>query len=315
MKDLDHLINLINSYPADIKAEVLMADLIQEGFSQSDFLVFFDSLFKRRYSSDILKAEKFFINDMKEILAIYLARDGLYDLLPEGLFHVSPDTALTSGKDMALDSRKESKIEEEIKKFFRPFENEFFFQRIQLELQERLILQKLNDNSLDDFFVRFWNIDQSLPRELIIKLSAMLPFVKEIVGDFKMTANCLGAILGEEVTHSIRYTTEPPAETGSIQTAGEFSLGQVSLGVNLITDGHLMESCKLISFSIGPLKKTGYEPYLENGDIARFIDCFCSYFIPLEIDIEFDVIMRKELQEFILDSENNQCIMGYNTII
>ena len=315
MKDLEHLIHLINSYPSDIKAEVLMADLILNGFSQSDFLIFFDSLFKRGYSNDILKAEKILINEVQEMLAIYLARDGLYDLLPEGLFHVSPDSALTSGKGMASNSKKESKIEEETRKFFLPFENEFFYQRIQLELQERLILQKLNDNSLDDFFLNFWKIDRSLPKELIIKLSAMLPFVKEIVGDFKMTANCLGAILEEEVTHMIQYTSEPHTDTGIYQTDDGYSLGKASLGVSLITGGHFLESCKLIRFSIGPLKKTGIEPYLENGDIARFIDCFCSFFIPMEMFFEFDVMMQKELQQFVLDSDEAQSIMGYTTII
>jgi hypothetical protein len=63
------------------------------------------------------------------------------------------------------------------------------------------------------------------------------------------------------------------------------------------------------------LKKTGIDPYLENGDIARFIDCFCSFFIPMEMDVDFDVIMRKEMQEFVLDSDKAQSIMGYSTII
>jgi hypothetical protein len=315
MKDLEHLIKMINSYPSDIKAEVLLADLVQEGYSQSDFLIFYDSLFKRRFSSDILKVEKIFINDYQEMLAIYIARDGLYDLLPEGLFHVTSPSALTSGTGMAADSRKELKVEEETRKFFRPFENEFFFQRIQLELQERLILQKLNDNSFGDFFLRFWKIDPSLPKDLIIKLTSLLPFIKEIVGDFTMTADCLGVILEEDVTHTIHYTTEPPKETSISIKEEEFSLGQANLGINLITDGHRMEGCKLIKFSIGPLRKTGIEPYLENGAIARFIECFCGFFVPMEITVEFDVVMQKELQEFVLDPDNNQPIMGYNTII
>ena len=294
-----------------------MADLIQDGFSQSDFLFFFDSLFKRGYSNDILKAEKILINSLDEVLAITLARDGLYDLLPEGLFHTSPDAAISSGKGMASDSRKESRIEEETRKFFLPFENEFFYQRIQLELQERLILQKLNDNSLDDFFLDFWKIDRSLPKELVIKLAVMLPFVKEIVGDFAMTASCLGAILDEEVTYMIRYTSEPHghSDTSFQPSDDDNSLGKASLGINLITDGHFLESSKLIHFSIGPLKKTTIEPYLEKGDIARFIACFCSFFIPMEMDYEIDVIMQKESQAFVLDSTNNQSIMGYSTII
>jgi len=216
---------------------------------------------------------------------------------------------------MAQDSRIESQIEQETRKFFRPIENEFFYQRIQLELQERIILQKLNDNSMDDFFLRFWKIDQSLPKELILKLSSMLPFVKDIVGDFTMTANCLGAILGEEVTYKICYTSEPPGYTVDKSNEDEFSLGGTSVGVNLITGGYVMENSKIIRFLIGPLRKTGIEPYLENGDITRFIDCFSSFFVPMEMDVKFDVLMQKELQEFELNQNGNQPIIGFTTII
>jgi len=255
------------------------------------------------------------VNDNDAVLAVYLARDGIYDLLPEGLFHSSSTTALESGKDMASDSRKESKIEAEARKFFRPFENEFFYQRVQLELQERLTLNKFNDNGMDDFFLNFWKIDQSLPRELTIRLASMLPFVKDIVGDFNMTADCLSSILGEKVDYSLHFSKEPHVKSKIFEQEKEFMLGQADLGVNMVTGGHFVESRKLIRFQIGPLKRTGADPYLENGEYARFIDCFSAFFIPMEIDVEFEVIMQKELQEFVLDSENKQCIMGYNTII
>ena len=315
MKDLDYLIKLINSYPSDIKAEVLMADLVLEGFTDSDFLVFFDSLFKRGYSKDILKADKTVINDVQETMAIYLSRDGLYDLLPEGLFHTSPESALTSGDGMASDSRKESKTEKETRRFFQPFENEFFYQRVQLEIKERSILEKLNDYSLDDFFLDFWKINRSLPKELIIKLSAMLPFVKDIAGDFEMTASCLGAILREEVTYTLRHTTAHKKATGSSDPETDYSLGRAELGRTFITDGLSFESCKIIRFVIGPLTHTGIEPYLKNGEITQFIECFCSFFLPLEMDYEFDVNMQKELQSFVLDNDKAQAVMGYSTII
>jgi hypothetical protein len=315
MKDLEHLVRMINSYPSDIKAEVVMADLIQDGLPPSDFLIYFDSLFKRWYSKDILKAEKILINDVQESLVLYLSRDGLYDLLPEGLFHASPDLAIASGKGMASDSKKESRIEDETRSFFLPFENEFFYQRIQLELQERSLLQKLNDNNLDDFFLNFWKIDRSFPYDLIVKLSSMLPFVKGVVGDFSLTASCLGAILEEDVTHIIQYTSDGvgdnPGDTGD----DENFLGKALLGQSLITGGRSTESCKQIRFFIGPLKKTGIEPYLNTGEISRFIDCFCSFFIPAEMDYKFEVVMQKDLQEFILSREKAQSVLGYNTII
>ncbi|MET7030322.1 hypothetical protein [Sediminicola luteus] len=316
MKDFEHIAQIIEAFPSDIRAEVLMADLFQNGFLPSDFVVLCKSVFKRGYGRDILKAEKIAVNDMKDMLAIHLSRDGLYDLLPEGLFHTSPEEGITTGQGMAINSKKEAKIEEESRKFFLPFENEFFYQRTLLALQERTILQKLNDSSLDDFFLRFWKIDESLPHKLISKLSAMLPFVKEIVGDFEMTANCLGAILEEEVTHALYYKVEATNETDSDQRNNDdFTLGMASLGVDLISDGHLIEGFKMLRFSIGPLKKTEVDPYLEHGSCARFIDCFCSFFIPIEMDFEFAVTMKKDLQEFVLDSDRTQPIMGYSTVI
>jgi hypothetical protein len=315
MKDLEQLIHLIYSYPSDIRAEVLLADLILEGLSPADLLIFFDSAFKRGYSNDILKVEKLTLNNVKEILGISLARDGFYDLLPEGLFHTSPDAASSSGTGMASDSKKDSKIEEETRKFFLPFENEFFYQRVQLELQERLILQKLNDNSLDDFFLDFWKIDRSLPKELIVKLSSVLPFIRDITGDFIMTSKCLGAILGEEVTHTIQYASKQHIETVNDQADDGCFLGKTSLGMSSVIGSDSPENCKLIRFSIGPLKSTGIDPYLENGDIARFIDCFFSYFIPLEIDAEFEAIMPREQQEFILGYDKAHPILGYSTVI
>jgi hypothetical protein len=315
MKDLEQLVRSINSYPSDIKAEVLMADLIENGLTDSDFLIYFASLFKRGYSKDILKAEKVMLNDYQESLAVYVARDGLYDLLPEGLFHASPDSAVSSGKGMASDSRKDRKVEDETRRFFLPFENEFFYQRIQMELNERSILMKLGDNNLDEFFLDFWKLDRTLPEELIVRLSSMLPFVREIAGDFAMTSSCLGVILGEEVTYSVRYSSEPYPGPGAGAIESGAQLGNTLLGVDLITEGHYLESCSLIRFSIGPLKKTGIDPYLKNGEIARFISCFCSYFLPAEMDYEFIVTVPEELREFILDCGEAGSILGYSTII
>ena len=315
MKDLGYQINLINRYPSDIRAEVLLADLILDGLSPDDLLVLFNSSFKRAYSNDILKVEKLNLNNVKEILGITLARDGLYDLLPEGLFHSEWDEPMSSAKGMASSSKKESRVEEETRKFFLPLENEFFYQRIQLELQERSILRRLNDNDLDDFFLDFWKIDRSLPKDLSIKLTSMLPFVKDIAGDFTMTASCLAAILGEEVTQTTHFASKPAAEAESSKSDDRGLLGNITLGINSVIGKQSPESCKLIRFTIGPLRKTGIDPYMNNGTIARFIDCFSGFFIPMEMDVEFEVMMPRELQSFVLSTDGVQSFLGYSTVI
>jgi hypothetical protein len=315
MKDLEDQLHLIKNCPSDIRAEVLLADLILDGLSPSDILIFFNSSFKRRYSNDILKVEKLNVNNVKEILGITLSRDGLYDLLPEGLFHSEWDEPISSAKGMSSSSKKESRVEEETRKFFLPFENEFFYQRIQLELQERSILRKLNDNNLDEFFLDFWKVDRSLPRELCVKLTSMLPFVKDIAGDFMLTASCLSAILGEDVTQATRYASITSSEADSDLPDDIVLLGNMTLGINSVIGKRSPENCKLIRFTIGPLRQTGIDPYMKKGDIARFIDCFSGFFIPMEMDVEFEVLMSHDLQSFVLSTENIQIYLGYSTLI
>jgi hypothetical protein len=315
MKELEHLIYLINTYPADIKAEVLLADFLQDGFSESDFIVLLNSTFSRGYSKDIIGAERYVDNSSKDLLGIKLARDGLYDLLPEGLFHSEWDEPMASAKGMASSSKKESQVEEETRKFFLPFENEFFYQRIQMELKERSILQKLNDNNLYDFFFDFWKIDRSLPQDLSIKLTSLLPFVKDIAGDFSMTAGCLAAILGEDVAYTISYTSNVHAEDSGNQSDDEALLGNTILGINSVIGNLSPENCKVIRLTIGPLSKTGIDPYMENGDIAKFIDCFCDFFIPMEMVVEFEALLPGALQNFVLSSDQAQPVLGYSAVI
>lgn len=313
MKDPDQFISLLNSYRSDIKAEVLAANLLEEGFSPFDLLVIFNSSFKRVFGKDISKIEKYPLNKAENILAITVARDGLYDLLPEGLFHTDSDTVHSSGKGMASDSKKATQIENETRKFFLPFENEFFYQRVQLELQERNMLQGLNENGMDEYFIDFWKIDRSLPKDLISRLSAMLPFAKEIVGNYEMTANCLGAILREKVTCSVHFAAMSVSENEIERATKGCSLGNASLGFDTITNSAVGESSKVLKFYVGPLENTCIDQYLANGEIARFIVCFSNYFIPMETDVEFEVAMGGQQQFFVDD--NKPAIMGYTTVI
>jgi hypothetical protein len=315
MKDLGDLAQIINNYPADVKAEVFVADIIDKGGLPTDFLIFFDSAFKRRYSEDILKAEIYPVNSYEETLGIHISRDSLYDLLPEGLFHASPESAVSSGKGMALDSKMEYRVEEETRKFFQPFENEFFYQHTLVELQERNILYKLNEYNLNDFFLEFWKIDCHLNRNLIVKLLTMLPFAKEIIGDPEMTARCLASILDEDVRYEVTYTSDKSFNEDPDMHGMEYPLGKASLGEDMIIGSQLPESSKIIRFLIGPLKNSGIEPYLVNGEIAKFIKCFCGFFLPVEIDSEIDVQISQETDGFMLDTKNNCPVLGYSTVI
>jgi hypothetical protein len=69
-----------------------------------------------------------------------------------------------------------------------------------------------------------------------------------------------------------------------------------------------------MEFSIGPLKNTRIEDYLEKGTIARFLDLFYSYFVPLDRIATTYIKGYEATQEFIL-SEAGTTFLGYNTAL
>jgi hypothetical protein len=135
MNNLNEIAGSVNGLLYDIKAEVIIADLIENKVNPADIVFIPDGSFKRNYTHDILFAEVRKLNNSQQVVNIHTSRDGLYDSLPEGLFHEQTHERITSGKDMAEDSKKLKLEEKEARNFFLPFENEIFFQRVILELE------------------------------------------------------------------------------------------------------------------------------------------------------------------------------------
>ncbi|QYS89934.1 hypothetical protein [Flavobacterium davisii] len=91
MNHLSEILDLVKSIKSDIRAEVIVNDLLNNNIiSDNQFIVQKESQFSRTYRRDILEVDiKDFNLDKTEYLNFTLSRDGLYDLLPEGIFHQS----------------------------------------------------------------------------------------------------------------------------------------------------------------------------------------------------------------------------------
>ena len=133
MKDLQAIKESINDLSYDIKAEVVIADHVENGLKQQDYMIISDGLFRRRFKKDVSHAEIVELNNGQEILNIDITRESIYDSLPEAIFHGRPAEELNTGHEMAKASKTLKMVEKECRTFFLPFENEIFFQKIQLE--------------------------------------------------------------------------------------------------------------------------------------------------------------------------------------
>jgi len=314
MRSLTELVDAINDLKYDIKAEVIIADLLESGVNPADIFIQYDSTFKRRYTNDVAEAHVKELNNRQDILLVHVTRDGLYDSLPEGLFHEQSAKPVTSGQEMAKESKKQKIEEKEARTFFMPFENELFYQNIKLELEERQILQRYGENLFDDIYPEFWNLDRSLPQKYISRLVLLLHFVYRIVGNMEMTAKALEIITEEKVKINVLPSEQIGLSNGLDHGSKPFALGEGSLGKDFVCGDSGVEDFPKVEFVFGPLRNTSIIDYLGNGKMTRFLEVFCSYFIPMEMDWTKRVTVCKSKERFAMDPEQPS-FMGFNTVI
>ncbi len=317
MIDNGKIPEIVQNILFDIKAEALIADLIENGLQSEDFITIPKGTFKRRYSRDIDFTDEIKFENGQKVVRFFLNRDGVYDSLPEGLFHEKTVKSEKESDKISKESKKLKAEEKAVREFFLPFENEIFFQQIQLELEERNILSRFSENLFDDIYPEFWNLDKSLNRKYVSRMVLLLHFSHRIAGDCGLIAKCLETILEEKVTVRIVRNSNLKSRTigGNNSSEKNCLLGQGKLGVSFVSGEKFDDLGKTMEFSIGPLKNTSVEEYLEKGAVSEFLKCFFSYFIPAELDVTSDIIVEELKQNFILNEMGGGSVLGFDSAI
>jgi hypothetical protein len=315
MRDFGEIEASINNLLYDIKAEAIIVDLIENNLNPGDIVFIPDGSFKRKFKRDISHAEVIKLENDQKVLGIHITRDGFYDVLPEGLFHNQVTEPLKTGREMAKESKKQKIEEKEARKFFLPFENEIFLQRILLEIEERKILNRFSENLFDDIRPEFWNLDKNLPRKFISRMVLLLHFTHRISGNPELTAKSLETIIEEPVKINLVSQKQSQKKGSSLPEENVFTVGSVGLGIDSVCGQHIDDVNTAMEFVIGPLKNSSVEDYLENGSISKFLDCFFGYFVPVEMDVVTTINIESGKQDFIMSDETSNAILGYNSII
>ena len=151
-------------------------------------------------------------------------------------------------------------------------------------------------------------------RVLIEKMVTYLPFSQHIIGNFDMTFNLLEVILEEKVTYNIvRNRKNNNLNTDSNQISG-FTLGKASLGWDFVCGDTMMDLTPLIEIKLGPVKESELSDYFDGGDKRIFIDYFCSFFMPFEVDYKIQLKSNNN-KEFKLPVSSEVIVMGFDTYI
>lgn len=302
----------------DLTAEYLAVCLFNEGVSKRDILAMYEGDLKRKWSTDVERSETERFESGGEALSIHLNRAGIYDSLPEALFHRFSDNRNATGEDMAKESMQLKTEEKQVRKFFRPFENEIFLQRTEVALNENEVFKSLYSDFLNELIPGFWKIDERIPAFYVSKLVRFLPFANRIAGNLELTAQCLEKILSEKVIIELKNEEKYPVD--SENNAPDFSggrLGISKLGTDLVMGQNPTGFIGRLLFKIGPLKNTDPKDFFVNGPADLLLNCFFGYFLPAERDVKMKLVSDKGTRKFSLGTEQAtaKSFLGYNTAL
>lgn len=312
MEVINYIQAKINQLPYDLRAEVVVASILDELDASQDLNYYVNPLsqFKRSYRKDIVGADVIdFEFDARQFLKVNLSRDGIYDTLPEGILHYRQfQHTNVSADEMAKHYQERKKEEENARLFFLPFENEFFEHALDREKREKRYLLQLNGEKPMDFLYNFWGISQKLPQSLTAKFIRLIPYMYEIVGNLPLTEICLSYLLHEKVEIQIHDFKEINQPTEAVL------LGDNQLGVDLVCGNTYLDPTIPMEVKIGPIHQSNFKDYLHQGPMQQFLEIFYEYIFPMEVELTTFLELEQEQKEFKLE-ENNYPILGITTRI
>jgi hypothetical protein len=300
----------IKNTAVDVRAEVIVDQLLQHNMQWNELFVHCNKFFYRNFSKDIFDADLDVDNNYRDVLHINLSRAGLYDILPEGLFFQpsTMDKKPSTAAEMAQEYKTNKKQELEIRKFFSPLENEFFYHRYKVFNEEKKVLSGLNNEALNAYFIKFWNLAKNVSPKMALKIVLLLPHVHQIAGNAALMANCLQNILEEPVTCAIEnFDSQQPATNFNI-------LGNFELGNELICGNHFFEDEVYFTFKIGPLKHSAIQSYLQQGKLYNTLQSFFRFFVPINAGTKIEIAVNDVNQNMRIGTAE-EATLGIATVI
>jgi type VI secretion system protein ImpH len=316
------LLRQLRRQPFDLRIEVILAELLTIGYAFDDFLVRPVSLFARRYRRDLGNvSEEAFERGHRPVVRTVLEvhREGLYDALPQQVFHQpgSSNSEHPPGiRAMVEDSRAQRRKEKATRRFFLPFEQEFFRCRVHIEQEERRYFTSLSSRWYNEALARFWGLtDAGLPPTALTNLLYLLPLACNIVGDLPRTRRCFESVLGQPVQLRVvapQYHALPGVAASST-TPASGTLGNLALGRDLVLSGDYQETLPALEISLLGLTVAQLEMYLAGEWPAKALALLCEYFVAFETDVVMRYEMATTAPEFRLGEGDAAPVLGFTT--
>ncbi|MGB3780910.1 MAG: type VI secretion system baseplate subunit TssG [Tunicatimonas sp.] len=281
------------------------------GEAQWPVLICSQGTFRRSYQQDILAVAP--SGGQTESVRIDVAREGLYDMLPEGVFHESPPGGAGIDTEAAVGEVEQNRREEqEARRFFLPIEQEFYRQKIALEHQEHAYFQSARPGSRAGAFLRkLWGVPADLLPAQQQGFLLLAPHLHRLAGRLPEVERCFAFLLPVPV----QLTQQYHPEAVSMEQAPVL-LGDTTLGHDAVLGETLDDPWPYWQLTLGPMKGEQLRSFLEGGSMNRFIRWLSGYLLPAGVDYYIDIEVATEDQAFCLrDDTSFMGRLGHTTYL
>lgn len=302
-----------NKLQTDFKAEVVAVNLLKYHRAVSNIFIERIGINDRAYLKDIKNISSNYLGFDEEVFTIETYREGIYDYLPEGLFH-PPSLGATrkNVESVVKEIRKQKRVEDDARKFFRPFELEVFFTEISALLKEFDFDLTSDTDTLLDTVSELWPLIKMLDKQNAYIFIYILPFFHQIRGDKQWFERCMTAFL--QVPVEVTFT--PNVIDNIEENDDSMLLGNSILGVTYIPSGRHMDGQRNWVVNIGPIPYQDMKKYIHGNPFRKVLQALYDYFLPVSVDVEENFITEKKEYSFMLeDDERNSNRLGYSTFL
>ncbi|WP_276483642.1 type VI secretion system baseplate subunit TssG [Paraflavitalea pollutisoli] len=273
----------------DLKAEVLAAEMLEQGADPDRLLIQTISARRRTVSKDVQGIEEEESEyDHRVYTLIQAAREGLYDMLPQRLFHAStPHQTLRSEVDILKAIKQREEEERHARRFFLPFEGGLHFLRTQLALYETRLDKRSQYSDLVALFAGYWPIFDLLDTRQADIFLHLLPIIHDIRDEHRIIEDVLEIILQVPVQLCLQH--QPPQQ----MAAPTFSqMGDAQLGINLTTGNAFFDDgLEEIIVQVGPVPQRIQQEFMHQGRGRRVLKALLDYLLPAQVDVVTEFVL------------------------
>lgn len=314
MIESDSVHRLICNFHQDFKAEIIAAEIVEQGIDSEQILIQTLGSLKRTFSNDVKIVETETFEDRKEYTVVKAAREGIYDMLPQGLFHhPTAHKSARSEKEIIAAMKRRRAEEINARKFFLPIEATINHLRIEMALHENRLDKRSHYNDLVQLFASQWNIFQYLDARQANIFLHLVPIIHDIRDNHERIKEIMEMIFEVKVDISLRNQRplQPKDQMFSC-------LAQTSLGVDLTTGNvEFDEGADEIVLVIGPMPTVLYRDFMPGGNSSKILQLLCDYLLPVHADVitKFE-LMEQDKHARLADCSNDyNCVLGQDMVL